>query len=331
MGGGLLLLVLWVAAMGWSWWRASARLAAPVAESPVATAVAASAPAAVTATATANAAAPAVPPAAIPPGAPPLMDLAELLSGRAGAEWRMATLRSRPAVMVIEFPNLQQQGLAMNRVAALLEKRGASRHQVLADAGLQALVSGNGDNTATFYLGHDYEAEGLARFFNLSRTQGVALNPQEQQLRQRLLQAGWLRDGGDGQLQAGGPFALITYSAPQADDPATPPDETMDPARREATLRHELGHGEYFTDPAYREHCRRFWRERLTEAERQMWRRYLVQAGYDGQNEDLMANETQAFLMHTPESRDFNAALLGLSQEALQGLRERFKLGLPPR
>ena len=43
-----------------------------------------------------------------------------------------------------------------------------------------------------------------------------------------------------------------------------------------------------------------------------------------------MINETQAYLMHTADSRFFNAQVLGMSQDALDHLRAAFLLGMPP-
>ena len=91
-------------------------------------------------------------------------------------------------------------------------------------------------------------------------------------------------------------------------------------------LRHKFSHGRYFTDGPYREHCWRFWRGQLSETERQTWRRYLDRLGYDPGNEELMVNETQALLMHTPDTRDFDAAALGMGTRELEGLRARFRL-----
>lgn len=257
--------------------------------------------------------------------------VAQLLEGRPQPDWRVHRLRGNPAVLVIEFPGLQAQGEAMNRIAALLEKNGASRTQVLGDAALQALVRANGDNTATFYLGHDYDAEGLVRFFNLARAQGVALSPPELRLRQLLLDAGLLAEAGPGaapQDRANGPGALVSFSAVQADDPSTAPDESMDARRRASVLRHELSHGEFFTHAAYRAHCWNFWR-RLSDAERATWRRYLRKLGYDSGDETLMVNEAQALLMHTPDTRDFDAAALEVTTAELEAQRMRFQLSAP--
>lgn len=99
----------------------------------------------------------------------------------------------------------------------------------------------------------------------------------------------------------------------------------MDALRRASVLRHELSHGEFFTNAAYRAHCWRFWRQ-LSEAERASWRRYLRGLGYDSANEALMVNETQALLMHTPDTRDFNAAAMGITMTEMESLRMRFQL-----
>ncbi len=269
----------------------------------------------------------AAPGAAAPRGGPPSLSMAELLAGHS-ADWRVARLHESPAVLVIEFPNLAEQGAAMNRLAALLEKADAPRDRVLGDNELAALIARAGDNAQTFYLGHDYEGRGLARFYALVGQQGLALNAQEQRLRGVLLAAGMLSEGPDG-LQPRGEQALITFSATQADDPATAPDESVDELRRQAVLRHETSHGRYYTRAAYREHCRRFWHEALNDVQRELIRRYLATLGYDRHNEDLMLNEAQAFLMHTPDTRAFDAASVGIPPPVLAELRTRFWRSMP--
>lgn len=268
-----------------------------------------------------------------PPGAvaapPPVKTLstAELLAGNSH-DWRAARLHENPAVLVIEFPSLAEQGAAMNRLAALLEKAGAPRDRVLGDAELAALIARAGDNAQTFYQGHDYDGFGLARFFALVAQQRQPLNAAERRLRALLVAAEVLDESPAG-LQPRGVQAIITFTATQADDPATPVDETVDERRRDSVLRHELSHGLYFTQPAYREHCRRFWHEALTEAQREALRRYLAGIGYDRSNEELMLNEAQAFLAHTRDTRAFNAAVVGLPEATLAGLRARFLKTMP--
>ncbi|WP_457424734.1 hypothetical protein [Roseateles sp. P5_E7] len=268
------------------------------------------------------------PPPPSQPGVEPA-SVAELLALRPAADWQPRWLRGKGAVLVIQFPNLWAQGRALNRAAALIEKAGTRRDQVLTDAGLQDALAAADDNEASYFLGHDYRADDLARFFSLAQTQQVALNADELRLRQLLLDAGLLQAAGPGQFSGNSDRALISFSAEQADDPATPQDEGMDGQRRESVLRHELSHGRYFTDARYRDHCRHFWTELLSETERQTWRRYLDRLGYDPANEELMVNETQAMLMHTPDTRDFDAAALGIGARELEGLRARFRQGLP--
>lgn len=258
----------------------------------------------------------------------PEQSLDQLLARSNDGNWRLVRLAGQPAVLVLEFPNLLAQGHALNRAAALIEKGSASRDHVPDDAALASLIAKGGDNASTYFLGHDYSSVGLARFFNLALAQQVALNAEELRLRGMLVEAGLLVEGQGGLVSGAEPGALVTFSALQADDPATKPDESVDAARRASVLRHELSHGRYFTDARYREHCAFFWRSLLTEAERQSWRRYLAAQGYDAHNEDLMINETQALLMHTPDERDFKAADLQWKAADLAALRERFGLGL---
>lgn len=262
----------------------------------------------------------------------PQLDVAELLRARSspGSPWPLAWLRGNPAVLVLQFPSLAEQGAAMNRIAALMEKAGAPRDRVLSDGDLHSLIARSGDNPQTFYQGHDYVAEQLARFFTLAEAQGQALNVHEMQLRELMLERGLItREGA--RYRAPSERAIVTFTATQPDDPKTPQDEAVDERRRESVLLHELSHGRYFTDRAYREHCWRFWRERLTDDERRAWRAFVGKLNYDVGNEDLVVNEMQALLMHTPDARAFNAKVLGVSEAQLADLRTRFTQGMPQR
>lgn len=301
-----------------AWWWQSARPAAVAAEGVAST----------TATAASAAAVPA-PAAAVAEGPVdiPQLDLRELLQQQA-RDWRAARLRGNPAVLVIEFPSLREQGAAMNRAAALIEKAGAPRDKVLSDAALQALIERQGDTAQSFYQGHNYVAEQLARFFALAARQGQGLNAQEQRLKRLLADAHAVSGDGEATV-AKGLQAVISFTAAQHDVPSTPGDETVDERRRESVLRHELSHGLFFTSREYRDHCWRFWRDRLSHDEREALRSMLARLHYDPGNEELMVNEAQAFLMHTPDERAFNADSLGLTAAKLADLRKRFLLGAP--
>lgn len=252
----------------------------------------------------------------------------ELLEGRSD-DWRVARLALNPKILVIEFPNLASQGAALNRLAALLEKYKAPRDRVLTDEGLARFIQQVGDTPETFYFGHDYPAEAVARFFTLSVNQQVRLNPDELRLGNLLLFSKMLREENDRLVPAPEREAVVTFTALQADNPRTAADETVDPQRREAILRHELSHGEFFTNAAYRQHCWTFW-QNLSDEDRALFRTFLTAANYDPHNDELMVNETQAFLMHTPDQRAFSARIFGVPEKKLEALRARFREGMPP-
>ena len=257
----------------------------------------------------------------------PLLTLAELLQRPLSDQLRTARFKPNPLIVVIEYPTLREQGLAMNRLAAMLEKRAAHGDRVLTEAELDALMRRSGDNVATFYQGHDYPAAKVARFFSQAGAQRVALNTQESQLQSLLLEVGLIKRGIGG-FQTVGEQAVISFTGVH-DDPAAPPGERVDGVRREAILRHELSHGEFFVDPAYRAHCMKFWRHALNDQERKKFTAYFRSLDYNTDDEELMANEAQAFLMHTPDSRAFSASNLGLPESALADLRSRFRKGEP--
>lgn len=271
-------------------------------------------------------------PAETPPLPTPGIEQAsvdELLTLRSDGDWQPRWLRDNGAVLVIQFPGLRAQGRALNRTAALIEKGGQRRDHVLSDAELQAALDAAGDNESSYFLGHDYRAEDLGRFYSLAQAQQLPLNAEELRLRRLLLDAGLLRPTAAGGFDGTPDRALISFSAEQADDPATLQDEGMDGRRRASVLRHELSHGRFFTDARYHDHCWAFWRDRLSETEREVWRRYLAQLGYDPGNEELMVNETQALLMHTPDLREFDPAAMGQGGREIEGQRERFRAGMP--
>jgi hypothetical protein len=255
-------------------------------------------------------------------------DAAEMVGSSTPTDWRLARLRGNPQILVLEFPNLAEQGAALNRTAAFVEKAAAPRDRVLDDVELQQLIARQGDNAQTFYQGHDYLASQLARFFTLARAQRLTLSAQEQRLLRLLLEKRVLAQEG-ASYSAQGLQAVVTFTATQTDDPTTPQDETVDVRRRESVLLHELSHGLFFTNAAYRDHCWRFWRERLAADERTRFRQLLARMNYDPNAEELLVNEMQALLMHTPDTRAFGAASLGISDAQLGQLRERFRKGMP--
>lgn len=251
-----------------------------------------------------------------------------LLANRSD-DWRLMRLAENPKILVIEFPTLAAQGRALNRLATLIEKHKAPRDRVLSDEGLAKFIQQGGDTPETFYFGHDYPAEAVARFFTMAVSQQMLLNADELRLGNELLAAGLLKEESDKLIANPDRQAVVSFTAVQADDPQTKGDETVDARRREAILRHELSHGEFFTNAAYRQHCWTFWQQ-LPDHHRKLLTKFLASQGYDPTNEELMVNEAQAYLMHTPDTRAFSAEQLGISADQLARLRAQFAQGVPP-
>lgn len=248
------------------------------------------------------------PPAAY---APMLASEADILSDSPDqlAVYRFA---AQPAVIVLQFPTLAEQGLMLNRVAALVEKGGYPHEEVLPRAELNARIIAGGATPDDFYYGHDYRSADLLRFFSLAKD----LNAQEQTLLTLVHKLGWDEKGSVGAL-----VTLVRQSKGNAG---------LDPSARAAILRHELSHGVYFTNPQYAGYSAQFWRDRLTQDERDKFVAFLKREGYDTALPDLMINETQAYLMHTPDRRYFNPADVGLSEQRVAELRQIFLVGMPP-
>ena len=219
-----------------------------------------------------------------------------------------------PLVWVLDFPTLELQGAAMNRAAALLEKAGTPRDRVLDDAALAAAIAADRREAATWYSGHNYRAADLERVFALAARDGIRLNPQEAWVASQVALAS--------RLERGREVAILSV-------PAEGP--RVDAALRRSILRHELAHGQFFTLPFFAAHVLRVWQRGFSEAERDGMRRFLAADGYDAAQEELMANEAMAYLLHTPDRRLFDPARdLGWSDAQASRLRAMLREGAPP-
>lgn len=214
-------------------------------------------------------------------------------------------------ILVITFSSLLMQGQTLNRVAAFVEKADQPRDHILDDTALLKAIHESGADEQTYYYGHDYQAEDLRRFFAQAARQSVTLNPQEIWLQKTL--------AGMGLLQPNATGALITLSASG---------EALESAMRAIILRHEIAHGAFYTVPAYRAYTEQFWLA-LPAPERAAFTEFMGQQGYDTTQEALMFNEMQAYLAFTPDTRFFNAQVIGMSDKRLEALRASFLNGMP--
>ncbi len=219
-----------------------------------------------------------------------------------------------PQVLVLDFPSLHQQGQMLNRVAAFVEKAGVPHDRVLTDAELAAAIKASGATPDDYYYGHDYRAADLVRFFHLMASDRVAPTAEERRLRALLGFLHWFAPGTVG--------AIITLPGPGKA-------AGLDAKGRATILEHELSHGAYFTIPAYDVYVHRFYDNVLDPKDRAAFRQFLAGEGYDTGINDLIVNETLAYLMFTPDPRFFSPAVVGLPPARIQALREAFWPGIP--
>jgi len=231
-----------------------------------------------------------------------------------------------PQVFVFIYPDLAAQARALNRIATFVEKAHAPRNRVLSEAELSAAIQASGKTEQTYYLGHDYTAGALADFFNTAPSSGVVLNPQEQELRSRLLRLGFFTEAEQGRLLAQAPERVLISVAPEASPFLTTEDQRLKFA---AVLRHELSHAEFFINPAYREYCLQAWNA-LSDHQRRIFTEELARLGYDTTNTLLLINEFQAFLWE-PQAGFIMDVKLKKQNGSLARLRAAFIAGLNSR
>ena len=217
-------------------------------------------------------------------------------------------------ILVLDFASLYQQGLMLNRVAALIEKAGQPRDRVLSDAELTQAIRADDATPETYYYGHDYSAASLRRFFTLVDDERLPLDPEEATLRRLLEQTDWFKPN----TQAG----LISI-------PAVGADANVTLTARGTILHHELSHGMFFSDADYAGFVHHFWNAALTEDERGGVRRFLGSEGYDTGYEELMYNEMQAYLMFTRDPAFFTPERVGMTPRRLADLQTQFLKGMP--
>jgi hypothetical protein len=255
---------------------------------------------------------PASAPPVPPPAAPPTLSTTEILANKA-VEPVVVRWAANPLVWLLDFPSLEEQGRAMNRMAALIEKASTPRDRVLDDGTLAHAIAADGRTAATWYFGHNYRAADLSRFFEWAVRDSVTLNPLEIWVREQVELARRVDRSRDTA------FLSVPASGPQ-----------LDPDMRAIILRHELAHGQFFTLPFFAAHVMRVWEQGFSAAERTAFRSFLGEEGYDTEQEEVMANEAMAYLLYTPDARFFDPARhLGWSNEQASRIRELLRRGAP--
>jgi hypothetical protein len=257
----------------------------------------------------------------------PESSIAEVENTGSG-ELGLHRLVSNPDIFVFNFPTLADQGTMFNRVVALIERTEAPHDRVLSDQELAELIRSLGRQPTTFAFGNDFRTSELARFFNLAELGHVPLNENERLLRDFLVANDLMRLR-FGFYQMTVPDRVI-LSVPQEQPAAGPGQIPISRATRLTIFHHELSHAEYYTNDAYADYCIQFWSDVMTEDERKAMRQYLAGKNYDPNNEELMINETQAYLFHTPDRNAFDPRSVALPPASIERLRQRFWDGKPP-
>jgi hypothetical protein len=253
-------------------------------------------------------------------------DYQTILKAKSGAVtvWRLV---ENPEVLVIDFPTLAQQGHAFNRITQLTEQFAEGHKRVLTGDEFRKYLESIRRSDSTFAFGHDVLVSELALFYNLADRDKIELSPEEATLREFLVEQGLLRSW-RGINQALKPDTVLV-TVPQTRERGDGEPKINELARR-AILLHELSHGEFYSNPYYAKYCRKFWSETLTDNQREAFTKFLSKYNYSINQDELLINEMQAYLIFTPDPNSFSAAKLGVEESELAEIRNAFRRGRPP-
>ena len=239
--------------------------------------------------------------------------------------WQMA---ENPNIYVFDFKGLNNQGRSFNRITQFTEQQTTEPYpKVLNNLELSRYIEAARRTQADFAFGHDVLVGELVQFFNYALRDKVELNPEEILVRDFLTDQGLIRFW-RGFYQAMRPDVVILAVPQTQDRKANEP--MVSTGARYAILLHELAHGEYYTNTHYQKFCQRFWYETLTENQREAFKKFLGNFNYAVNNEELLINEMQAYLMFTPDPKSFSARKLGVSDAELDQMRSAFRRASPP-
>lgn len=257
----------------------------------------------------------------------PILNYNEMLFNRVD-ETTLYRYSINPDVYILDFPSLYLQGRSMNRIMALIEDVRAPKDRVLSEFEFEKFLKMHALSTEDFNLGHDYTSHHLTQFFKLTEQHGIALRPEEKQLKALLIKHGLIhKDLSPIAEQDTKVIISITQQTIEFDKNNKEIHVTLD--MRKSVLRHELSHGEYFSNPSYREYAENYWNNEIPDYLRSRIGRFLTDLGYDISDKTLTINEMQAFLFHTDHELIFSAQDIGITEKELHDIRKRFFEGLP--
>lgn len=229
-------------------------------------------------------------------------------------------------IYIFDFPNLTQQGKTFNRITQLTEQYNEPYKRVLTNHEIERYLASIRRTQANMAFGNDVLVSELVLFFNLAENDKVVLNPEELMLLDFAVSQGLIRVWRKF-YQAVRPNAVI-LSIPQTQEKRTNEPRITELARR-TVFSHEISHGEFYSNPYYARYCAHFWNNVLTEAQRNVFKKFLSKYNYSVNGDELLINETQAYLLFTPDPSSFSAEKLGITDEELEGMRKAFRKGMP--
>jgi len=193
------------------------------------------------------------------------------------SDWELFSWNLFPSILVFDFRDYDIQAAFLKRLAFFVEKKG-SAGKLLSNSVLDPLHGWNA---------HDYRAADLAAFYQKARAEKFPLNPEEELLRELLLERGIIKKAeGDFRPGEGGIISLARQSSSRL---------------RYIFATHEGYHGLFFASLEYRQAVHRVW-DALSDNEREFWKLFLDWKWYNTGDPYLLENEFQAYLMQQHHS-----------------------------
>ncbi len=253
-------------------------------------------------------------------------DFQTILDARSGelGVWNYADNQN---IYVFDFPSLGQQGRTFNRAMQFTEQFNEPYKRVFSQEEMKSYLDAIRRNQSNFAFGHDFLVSELVTFLNLALRDKVDLTPDEELMRDFLLTQGMM-DSWRGFYRAKKPDVVI-LSIPQVQNPHDNEPRVNELARK-AIFTHEIAHAEYYANPYYADYCRKFWSDRLTEAQRGVFQKFLSNYNYSVNQQELLINEMQAYLMFTPDPNSVSANKLHITDEEFEAMKSLFRGGRPP-
>jgi hypothetical protein len=235
-------------------------------------------------------------------------------------------LKGNERTVVLDFPTTLAQARMFGRVILFIERDGTSKTRVMTVAEVQKWLVKNTKTLDTLTMGNNIRASEFARFFNTARLQEEPLTTDERELYDWLLQMQLLREEELG-VAVVEPEAIVV-SVPQVSTVQGCAPCSVSAEQRRVTVEHEFSHARFATDIPYQNYVGWFWSNGMNTVVRSKFTQFLRKRGYDTSIRELVINEMQAFLMHTPNPAAFNASDVGMTEAELTELRQRFQAGL---